>query len=313
VVPGGGLTYDAETGAQGLRLRTRGWFALPLGLLLAACGDLDASSGPATPSTSPASASSSSAAAPELIGTGLVLQEPGRSSVLCLGAVAASAPPQCSGLPIDGWDWREVVGEERSGGATWGEYVVAGTYDGERFTTTRPGELATTYDGPLPTPPEEPALATLCPQRDDERRVVDGSRTSEAALRRTQRVAGQLEGFADTWLDESTTQDEGKPSEPSQAVLNVRVTGDTDAAAVKLRETWGGRLCVSKALRSKADLRKVEESLDDLPEIEHMSSGFDQVSLLVVHDDGSLQRSLDEKYGVGVVVVTSQLQPYPKG
>jgi hypothetical protein len=32
-----------------------------------------------------------------------------------------------------------------------------------------------------------------------------------------------------------------------------------------------------------------------------------------VHDDGSLQRSLDEKYGVGVVVVTSQLQPYPKG
>ena len=297
-------------------MRTRGWLVpvvVPLGLVLAGCGDLDTSSRPGSPSTSPASASSSAAAAPELVGTGTVLQEPGRRAVLCLGGVAESLPPQCSGLPITDWDWREVVGEERAGGAIFGDYVVAGTYDGERFTTSRPGELVETYDGPLPAEPEETAPATLCPQRDDERQVVDGSRTSAAALRRTQRVAEQLEGFADTWLDESTIQDAGKPSEPLQAVLNVRVTGDTDAATAKLRETWGGRLCVAKALRSKADLREVEESLHDPPEMEDMSSGFDQVSLLVVHDDGSLQRSLDEKYGVGVVVVTSQLQPYPKG
>ena len=47
--------------------------------------------------------------------------------------------------------------------------------------------------------------------------------------------------------------------------------------------------------------------------LQSASIGRDQVDLQVFYDDGTLQRSLDEKYGVGVVVVTSQLQPYPKG
>ena len=48
------------------------------------------------------------------------------------------------------------------------------------------------------------------------------------------------------------------------------------------------------------------------PDVQTLSSGFDQVDLAVIYDeDGELQRSLDEKYGVGVVVVTSLLRPVP--
>ncbi len=249
---------------------------------------------------------------PELIGTGVVLQEQDRPPVLCLGAVAASLPPQCAGPEISGWDWAAVSGEERAGGTTWGDYVVVGSYDGERF-TTRTAEPTATYDGPLPAAPEAPVRTTQCSQRDEGRRVVDGSKTTDAALRRTQRVAAGLDGFADAWLDQSTTQDESKPSDPSQAVLNVRVTGDTDAASEKLRQTWGGRLCVSKALRSEEDLVAVRRELEQRPDVQTLASGFDQVDLVVVYDDGELQRSLDEKYGVGVVVVTSLLQPVPAG
>jgi hypothetical protein len=282
-------------------------------LLLAACGNGDGSRPADAASTSPASSSSSATPVPELIGTGMVLQEPGRRPVLCVGAVAASLPPQCAGPAITNWDWATVSSEERAGGTTWGDYVVVGTYDGERFTTTRPAKPTATYDGPLPAAPEEPVRTTQCSQRDEGRRVVDGSKTTDAALRRTQRVAAGLEGFADTWLDQSTTQDESKPSDPSQAVLNVRVTGDTDAASEKLRQTWGGRLCVSKALRSEEDLVAVRRELEQRPDVQTLASGFDQVDLVVVYDDGELQRSLDEKYGVGVVVVTSLLQPVPAG
>jgi len=57
----------------------------------------------------------------------------------------------------------------------------------------------------------------------------------------------------------------------------------------------------------------VRRELEQRPDVQALASGFDQVDLVVVYDDGELQRSLDEKYGVGVVVVTSLLQPVPAG
>jgi hypothetical protein len=90
------------------------------------------------------------------------------------------------------------------------------------------------------------------------------------------------------------------------------MTGDRSAAERTLRETWGGALCVSKALRSQEKLRSVQRDVLDVRGLQSASIGRDQVDLQVFYDDGTLQRSLDEKYGVGVVVVTSGLQPYPK-
>lgn len=72
---------------------------------------------------------------------------------LCLGAIAESYPPQCSGIPIDGWSWDGVDGSESASGVTWGSYAVQGTYDGETFTVDEPPIMLALYD---PVKPEDP-------------------------------------------------------------------------------------------------------------------------------------------------------------
>jgi hypothetical protein len=57
---------------------------------------------------------------------------------LCLGPVAESYPPQCSGIPLIGWDWsrQPASSVETSGSVRWGQYVVTGTFDGLAMTVT---------------------------------------------------------------------------------------------------------------------------------------------------------------------------------
>src|SRR5688572_15691269 len=71
-------------------------------------------------------------------GSGTVLDKKGVGPQLCLGAVASSLPPQCGGIPLVGWDWGKVEGEQTAGETTWGEYRVVGTFDGTRLTPTEP-------------------------------------------------------------------------------------------------------------------------------------------------------------------------------
>lgn len=86
----------------------------------------------------------------EVVGQGTVLDD-GGSAKLCLGAIAESYPPQCSGIPIDGWTWDALEGSETASGVTWGAYAVQGTYDGQTFTVTQPPIMLALYD-PMVTP-----------------------------------------------------------------------------------------------------------------------------------------------------------------
>lgn len=106
----------------------------------------DAPAGSSLGSTSPASPEG------EVVAQGTVLDEGGKPE-LCLGAVAESYPPQCSGIPIDGWTWDGVEGAESSGDVTWGAYAVQGTYDGDTFTVTQPPIMLALYDA---MPGEDP-------------------------------------------------------------------------------------------------------------------------------------------------------------
>lgn len=284
-------------------------------LALAGCAGEPAAVRLDASTTSPAAPTTSQTPdRPELFGSGMVLQNGDGEARLCLGGVATSLPPQCDGPPIGNWDWAKVPGHHRDG-VTWGSFVVVGTYDGSRFTLTRPAVTPGEYDGPRPVLPEDPPLTTPCPVPTGGWHVRDPARTTRASLDRTLRAASRLQGFADSWVDQSInqTRNDARLNDPTRLVLNVRVTGDAAAVERQLRETWGGSLCVTKALRSRAKLRTVLERLRDLPQTESLSLGRDQVDLQVFYDDGSLQRSLDEEYGVGVVVVTSDLQPFPQG
>jgi hypothetical protein len=85
-------------------------------------------------------------------GTGTVMDS-GGDVQLCLGPVAESFPPQCSGIPLEGWSWDGVDGSESSGDVRWGAYAVQGTFDGETMSVTGPPILLALYD---PIRPEDP-------------------------------------------------------------------------------------------------------------------------------------------------------------
>lgn len=105
----------------------------------------------------------------EVLGQGTVIQTGSDAAMLCLGAVAESYPPQCSGPEIDGWDWSTVEGTESSNGVTWGTYVVQGDWDGERFALTQPPVMLALYD---PMPIEQPLLEPANAGTTDEARLL---------------------------------------------------------------------------------------------------------------------------------------------
>lgn len=99
----------------------------------------------------------STAAPGELVGRGLVRQEADELPQFCMGVIADSYPPLCSGPPIRGWDWSVADGEEKAGTVTWGDYVVHGTWDGNSFSVTRtPRNIASNESWGEPDPRQDP-------------------------------------------------------------------------------------------------------------------------------------------------------------
>lgn len=162
----------------------------------------------------------------EVTGVGTVLELDG-TPMLCLGPIAESYPPQCSGPTVIGWDWAAVDGEETASGVTWGAYAVWGDWDGETFSVTREPILAALYDPMLDPDAPNPWDDTLPPGALPE---------SEAEL-----VQAEL--------------DEVVPGLLATAFVNGRVVVE------------------------------------------------------VMYDDGTLQSSVDERYGDDAVVVISSLEP----
>jgi len=77
---------------------------------------------------------------------------------VCLGPVAESYPPQCSGPELLGWDWadhRQLF--EHQGDVRWGQFALTGTWDGERL-TVESAVPAASYDAAPP-----PSLAVPVP------------------------------------------------------------------------------------------------------------------------------------------------------
>ncbi|MDP3967065.1 MAG: hypothetical protein Q8Q02_02195, partial [Nocardioides sp.] len=165
--------------------------------------------------------------AEELVGVGTVLDD-GDGPELCLGAVATSLPPQCSGPRVAGWDWAAVEHDEAVA-TRWAAVAVIGTWDGEIFTLAREPVPAQDYDGPRP-PNDEPDLVSPCPEPAGGWAPVDPQRTNDVTLQRAIRIANRLDGAGDVWFDQSPNPAYGtdrheEMNDPALLVLNVRVVG----------------------------------------------------------------------------------------
>lgn len=293
--------------------------AVVLGAALTGCGD--ASSTSAEPTVPAASPTAMLAADGPVRARGTILDE-GDGPVLCLGSIAFSSPPQCSGPPVAGWDWADHPEADSAGGVQWGGYTMVGAWDGTTFT---PNEARLTTPDDYPVEDVTALFATRCPEPEGGWVPVDPATTSDEAMSAAHRVAERLPDYAISWGDQSinpvypeTLQDD-PPSlavqqamnDPRYTVLNVGVTGDVARAEAAVREVYGGALCVSEFANTHARLQEVADELSELPG--GLDSGYgsiaNTVEIGVVLDDGSIQAWVDEEYGEGVVEVTSELQP----
>jgi hypothetical protein len=233
---------------------------------------------------------------------------------LCLGAVAESYPPQCDGIPLEGWRWADHKDlYDQSGDIKWGSFAVTGTFDGITFTVTS-AVPAALYD---PAAEEPVDFSTPCPEPAGGWRVLDPETTTPATYEQVFRTASKLEGYAGAWVDSSRdtrslreTDQEAAAGDldVSRFVVNVKVIGDVAAAEEQLRKVWGGMLCVTTAQHTEAELSRISRELDDLPGVLTSSGQFDRADVSVVYDDGSLQAWADATYGEGLVRVDSALK-----
>jgi hypothetical protein len=289
-------------------------------LALAACGTQRTPTGSTTSPTTGSTTTAPTSTAPtttgpvELVGIGTVLSVKDGPAMLCLDGVQSSMPPTCSGPPIVGWDWAKAPGSEEQIGIRWGEYAVVGHWDGTRFTLTRPATTEDDFAGKVPPrPPSATDLTTPCPAPEGGWRVVDASKATDDAFEQTATAAEKLPGFGGLWIDQpAPSGDATSSNDPAVLILNVKVTGDPSAAEAALRRTWGGKLCVSEAKRTETELRRIMDEVMSSPGILHAGPEIirEDVEVHVLHDDGTLQKAMDTKYGAGVVRVTSALFPY---
>jgi hypothetical protein len=149
-----------------------------------------------------------------------------RIAELCLGAIDDSLPPGCDGIPIEGWDWKSVDGEDARGGTTWGEFHVAGTYDGSIFVVASAGPADPATPDPsdiFATPCEEPAdgWPELGPDADQARIDVMHAAEGEPT-------------FAGFWMDSLGAPDEEGAAKPY--VLNAAFTESNSVSSSPHRE-----------------------------------------------------------------------------
>lgn len=299
----------------------------------------------ATPSPSPTNIASveptgeasqtSSPLAPEgeVVGQADIYQDADADlPTICLNVVGYSDPPVCQGdVVLKGdFSWDDVA-HTNTGGTRWAEstHIVVGRLDltdGEHgsLTLTRPldsvPESALPVDDP-PPPDVEPELDCEDPLRDaDEKKtrdeIVKGQQVDPRDL-----VRQALEGVP---VVSFTGTSRGLGHELDDYGFYVYVQGDTEGPFQKVREVWGGPLCVVSSdqpteAEREAEAERVQAALPAGLVISITPGGreFPQASLglnLVYADDAvraAVREIVGEELGVRVRQVFGPLQGEP--
>ena len=284
---------------------------LVLALVAAGCGSGDP--GSAGGASEPPSVTKPAVDPAQILeGSGTVLDD-GSGPQLCLGGVAESLPPQCSGIPLVGWDWGAVEGEESAAGTTWGDFQVVGTYDGEVFTVTDAGP----FDLAVVTDSGERDFTTPCPEPEGGWVAEDPAKAGDEAFGAGATIAQGLPGYVTLWVDYA----EGLPPEelderamagdPVLQIMNVVVTDDVEGAEAAIREAWRGPLCVTEreghteaelvAIREEAERFIAEELGLEKTWSQDGDAGSAAEVGVVVDPGGAGQAALDARYGAGIV------------
>ena len=267
-------------------------------LLLGACGDRPAD--PAGPGTGPDPG--------RYEADGTVLEGPDHGPELCLGGIADSYPPLCSGLSIADWDWTEVEGAESASGTTWGTFHLMGTYDGAAFTVLEVGA----YEQPASDPTD---FTAPCPEPAGGWVAVDLARAMDADLRAVMHAAEGEPDSAGFWID--YVNEPSEKTTDGEIIAVAAFTGDLEGHEADLRELWGGPLCVTQHERTQTELDRIQTELggevgEELGLKTTWSSGNvvdNRVEVGVVVAGEEIVAAVDERYGAGAVLLIPALEP----
>jgi len=249
-------------------------------------------------------------------GSGTVLESPDQGPELCLGPIALSLPPQCGGVPLVGWQWESVSGEQTAIGTTWGEYGVTGSFDGKVLTLTEPAVEPVTTAGPGASHSEQDPFTTPCPEPAGGWIPVDPSRSGEDAVQAANAYAQSQSDHAAFWVDHLAPADQ-EPAADSPMILNVAFTGELQRHERELRQVWGGPLCVQEMKHTVAELRGIQ---DDFSNGAAAESGLQvlwsgalehqqKVEVGVVAVTDAQRQDVAERYGAGLVELVPGLRP----
>ncbi len=234
---------------------------------------------------------------------------------LCVGPIRTSLPPQCGGPDIVGWDWNAVPGTVSAAGTTkWGEYLVVGTFDGDRLTLTEPPRTPTDEDQAEAADP--PAISDT-PCTEPPGGWLPLSPAADSALKGALDYITRSPDQSAFWFARS--------GQERWSVLNVRFARNAVSHEAKLRALHPGNLCVTEGGRPQSELEAIRDELFLSPGLlldsigkplktpGVLTGGVDAprgiVAVQVILDTGDLQRTVDERYGPGVVKITSALKP----
>jgi hypothetical protein len=298
---------------------------LLLAMALAACTAQD-HPGPPTGTTAPAPsrpAASRPANEHNLVEDGYagrfrvtttVLESKDHGPQLC-GFMLTSMPPYCGGSAIVGWTWKGLRAES-VGGTTWGVFTIVGTWNDatKEFTLTEPAT-----DAPAGVPPPKDigsSFRSPCPTPDGGWHLVDRSRATQAAQHKTISVARVDPDYGGAWVDQASVKVAANSKKRAvfrlQFVLNISFTRDLARHEAELRRLWGGALCVRKALRTKAEVKRIQAEVQGQVQ-DMILAGMDEVTstahATVWLARASQQREFDARYGKGVVILNGWLEP----
>ncbi len=241
-----------------------------------------------------------------------VLQARPGEPMLCLGGVLLSLPPQCGDVPLDGWDWNAVGGEETHGSTTWGRYRLVGTYDGETFGVREVGR----YERGRAD--AEPDLTPACPEPEGGWASAD-SRHSQEDVADAQAYATAQPEYAASWVFHLLDRGPDEQREDLLPVVyNVVFTGNAARHEAEIGKRWAGPLCVvERHVPSEREARRIrgeaEASLDELGVRMLWSDEGTLVETaqigVVADPGGEAQAELDSRYGPGLVRLVPALRP----
>ena len=295
-------------------------FAVLAGLLvlaLAACGG----AGPGVAEVSPPTASTPTAA-PVYEADLTVLEQRGENSfpkhgpMLCLGVMAMSYPPQCGDVPIANWDWDAVEGEEQASGASWGQYHVVGTYDGEIFTVTDVGP----YGDDPPQAGSEVDFSSPCPEPAGGWVLPDPKQSTQQEASGASAYAESQPNIVNSWVTHFDPVNPGNTEldEFDPVIFNAVFAGDIERHEAELRKRWPGPLCVVEGEGpTKRELSRIRAEAEayltgelGLQMLGSSTGGVEPViEIGVVADpEGAGQAALDARWP-GIVRLFAALRP----